>query len=868
MEKPREINTLKFLENIVPNFKDKLWNSNIHNRGKWLKVVSILVAILLLTFIVRINLSFNFEQHQQYQKNISIQKEQDALFNQDVLNSRYRLYNSYDGLNQYLSKIQEKNQQLTIVPKYIEKTGQIELRKALIENTQLIEEKEVLLNRFKSLNAIFKNSLHYLPPAIENVVDNSSSLNSNPKLKVSLDRLLQKILIYNISFDKKVESLIRQKVNKIEQLQKEITIPKDKKQIALILRHAKIILENKSKVDELTEKLVQIPLTQNNQKIEDKYNYYYQKAIERTSIYRLCIYGLSLILLGVIGYLTVDKLSLANRRTIFALKKANITESALEKLNRKVKKTTQEQSNQLLESKKRLRQHNRQHQFLKEFTTHIFSSVGAKSILELAVNEVRKVLDTDIVVVYSFDKTGISQVTAKSVNPNSPANLEKKIPTPPIDLDKINKNQKDWIKVISDVERANLSFDRRNQVKSFGIQSYLVAPIVVGGKLKHLSIAYQYSEKRDWETTEIDLFSWVNAQLGLALDRVNLLLEQEQQSILQREQKFAAEKLQQNAAALSKDIKHISEGNLTVRAKVIKGELGTVARSYNSSIEDLRQIVLQVQTAAKEVTDNTEKNKSSIATLDRKAVQHSEEIAVALDRAQKMVSSIGPVGDIVKQLKVLLGETTQTTKEGDRVFQQTLRNMKAIGETIAKTTNKVKTLGENSHKISQQITMFANLTKQTNLLAIDAFVLASRGGDRAIVAADEISSLAHKSTTATIDLEGSIAEIQEEIHQVVVCLEATRKQTFAKAELLNTGRSCLKRIIQTSDRINELLQEIDRAASDQSQNFQVVCQKITSVASTATSLTSTLTTDLSVSSNKLLAASETLQHSVGQLKAN
>ena len=143
-------------------------------------------------------MSINFEQHQKYQHTLNQQKEQEGLLNLELLRSRYELFPSYDLLNQHLSVIEQTNEQLLLIPKFIAGEGKSVLVKQLEEQSQLLKQKEILLERFKAQNSVLKNSLRYLPSLTIELVHNASSQTWNRTLAVTIDQLLQQILLYNL----------------------------------------------------------------------------------------------------------------------------------------------------------------------------------------------------------------------------------------------------------------------------------------------------------------------------------------------------------------------------------------------------------------------------------------------------------------------------------------------------------------------------------------------------------------------------------------------------------------------------------------------------------------------------------------------
>ncbi|NJL84137.1 MAG: methyl-accepting chemotaxis protein [Chloroflexaceae bacterium] len=100
--------------------------------------------------------------------------------------------------------------------------------------------------------------------------------------------------------------------------------------------------------------------------------------------------------------------------------------------------------------------------------------------------------------------------------------------------------------------------------------------------------------------------------MGLALERAELV-ERQRQS--EAEQRAAKEELQRRALELLLQVDPVGKGDLTIRASVTADEIGTIADSYNATIENLRKLVTQVKTAATQVAGTTSANEEVAEVL-------------------------------------------------------------------------------------------------------------------------------------------------------------------------------------------------------------------------------------------------------------
>lgn len=75
-----------------------------------------------------------------------------------------------------------------------------------------MQQKEELIEDFKSKNAIVKNSLSYFPIAVTNLSEKAATDSKNYELVTRLNNLLKDILIYNLFTNEELTPKINQQI--------------------------------------------------------------------------------------------------------------------------------------------------------------------------------------------------------------------------------------------------------------------------------------------------------------------------------------------------------------------------------------------------------------------------------------------------------------------------------------------------------------------------------------------------------------------------------------------------------------------------------------------------------------------------------
>ncbi|HBB32615.1 MAG TPA: chemotaxis protein CheD [Cyanobacteria bacterium UBA9273] len=511
-------------------------------------------------------------------------------------------------------------------------------------------------------------------------------------------------------------------------------------------------------------------------------------------------------------------------------------------------------------------------QQLNEITTNIRESVSAEEIYNAAITGVRQTLKTDRAIVYLFDENWQGTILAESVGQGWPKALGANIADPCFANEYVEKYKRGRVKATDNIYDAGLTKCYLGQLEPFKVKANLVAPILAYGNLHGLLITHQCSSIRHWQESEITFFKQVAIQLGLALDRLNFLAQLEQArekaEMLAEEQRQQKEAIQMQLVELLNDVEGAARGDLTVRAEVSSGEIGTVADFFNSIVENLREIVMRVKQSALEVNMAVGEDEEAIRQLAETALRQAEETTRIVESVEQMTNSIEEVAENARQAAEVASTASDTAEKGQAAMDLTVENILGLRTTIGETAKKVKRLGEASQQIAKVVSIIEKIALQTNLLAINAGIEAARAGEEGqgfAVVAEEVGELAAKSAAATKEIEEIVESIQRETAQVVEAMEQSTKQVVEGTRLVDDAKGSLTQILQVSRQIDQLVQMISEATVSQTQTSQAVSSLMYEIAMVSAQ-TSDSSTKVSSSLQKTVEVARELQDSVGTFK--
>ena len=312
----------------------------------------------------------------------------------------------------------------------------------------------------------------------------------------------------------------------------------------------------------------------------------------------------------------------------------------------------------------------------------------------------------------------------------------------------------------------------------------------------------------------------------------NNLLEQiqsliQQQTELTEEQRQERETLENEITELMEEVGSAADGDLSVRAKLIPGDVGIVADLFNAIIENLRDIAVNVKESTGTVSQSLLTNEQQIRALAERAIAEANSLQAAMEAVEEMDQSIQTVADNAGQASVLTSDTYETALVGAQSMGETADSIVELRSTVGETSKKIKRLGESAQKIAQAVSLIDEIALKTNLLAVNASVEASRAGELGqgfTAVAEQVGALAEQSAGATKTIAQIVAEIQTETQEVVTAIETGTAQVVNSSQQVKTTQQQLEQVLAKSEQINQLMQEISASTTNQTMVSKAVTE--------------------------------------------
>jgi ribosomal-protein-alanine acetyltransferase len=174
------------------------------------------------------------------------------------------------------------------------------------------------------------------------------------------------------------------------------------------------------------------------------------------------------------------------------------------------------------------------------------------------------------------------------------------------------------------------------------------------------------------------------------------------------------------------------------------------------------------------VTKATQDAQAISNRLYEASQRQSREIQQASGSVLQMAQSIGEVSQSAAQSAKVAQQSLSAAEKGAQSVQNQISGMHEIRAQIQDTSKRIKRLGESSLEIGDIVELIADITEQTNILALNAAIQAASAGEAGrgfTVVAEEVQRLAERSGEATKQIDAIVKTIQADTQDAVAAME-------------------------------------------------------------------------------------------------
>lgn len=265
------------------------------------------------------------------------------------------------------------------------------------------------------------------------------------------------------------------------------------------------------------------------------------------------------------------------------------------------------------------------------------------------------------------------------------------------------------------------------------------------------------------------------------------------------------------------------------------------------STESASTSSLEVSTTVADVSDNTERLTSSIDTVSSSISEIAASIKEVASNVDILSSETGSVVSAITEMKSAVMEVSMRSQEqaylsekvksaavtiGLEAVNNNKQGMNKIQEEVKTTSTIISGLGERSKEIGKIVSVINGIAETTNLLALNAAILAVQAGEYGkgfAVVSDQVKVLAQKTAESTKEISELIKHVQSEVSSAMTSMSSTSQRVAEGVKLSEDTGEALSKIVESADASLEMSQNVERSTEEQAKSIGYVAESISKV---------------------------------------
>jgi methyl-accepting chemotaxis protein len=250
-------------------------------------------------------------------------------------------------------------------------------------------------------------------------------------------------------------------------------------------------------------------------------------------------------------------------------------------------------------------------------------------------------------------------------------------------------------------------------------------------------------------------------------------------------------------------------------------EINSTTDSIAQTIRNYSDSVLNTSASIEEMAANLKEISGNIDALSSSTEQTSSSI-------QQITTAINNVRDNTQKAVESSVNVRMLAQDGMRAMTATQKAMHEIEQSTEESFNAIGRLSVYSARVGEFVKMIQEVVEQTNLLSLNASIIAAQAGERGkafAVVADEVRSLAHRTSSSASEIQDLVKNIQKETASVQRAIAIGKDRGKSGVKISAMTSEALEKIEATSTEVAQMIQRIAATTVKQASGSRVISEE-------------------------------------------
>ncbi len=322
---------------------------------------------------------------------------------------------------------------------------------------------------------------------------------------------------------------------------------------------------------------------------------------------------------------------------------------------------------------------------------------------------------------------------------------------------------------------------------------------------------------------------------------------------------------------IERTLRGMSEGDLTIELDCnspSKDEIGQTIAAICVTQNNLRKMLEQISVSTSKVAHESEEISQNADNLKASSEQIDTSIDHINSSAENVVNAAVATSEKAEEALESALKTSETAVKSANQVNSTVENFNRFQTEMDNTVTSSRELADIIEKITGITTTISGISEQTNLLALNAAIEAARAGEQGrgfAVVADEVRSLAGRSSEAVDEISALVTNIDININKTISSIEKARDNIVNNISQLSSVSSLSHESSEQALAISNSMKEVVQFVADQRNSISEISNQVTQLKSASHNSNEQADT-LYIGSEKLQQASTELNNLLEQFK--
>ena len=518
------------------------------------------------------------------------------------------------------------------------------------------------------------------------------------------------------------------------------------------------------------------------------------RSSESLSLYGYMGFGTALVL-GVFGFLIGKASQQIHERA-----------RGLDELNQTVVK-------QKAEFERRFRELNNSIKNFHSINNHVQKSMDIQEVLRLSADGLHEILGYDRVNILMVNpgRESLQFVASRGTGDADVSNIVIPLDERAGALYKtVTENR---LLLVDDITRMPEEFhlkppcDNIHQLRS---RSFILCPIVVRDEVMGMFGVDNKIRHHALDETDVDTVHLFADQVSSALTRINLV---------------------EAVDTLTGELEVTFQELLKYRGEHTR--LDHTLKQATTSTSEATADIARAADVVCEAVDATRSASGEISVSIEQVYQSLKQLTGFMDNSVSAMTEISATIRAVEEngahSHLMSEKVKQQAETGAEAVSDVLAGLKGIAGAVESAASTIGRLSKKGEEINGITTVIAEITQKTNLLALNAAIIAAQAGEHGrsfAVVADEVRSLSVEAANSTGAIGLLVGEIQEYTRETVDHFARTRQLVKEGTDLGEGMEASLRQILQSAVSAMEMARDIRKATQEVARSVESVSVSI------------------------------------------